>query len=105
MRQQPTRSERVLWAKLAVGKQGACFRRQVVVAGGLIVDFMAPAHKLIVEVDGPYHVESARTRADARRQRRLERAGYRVLRLSAELVLSDLPEALRRVRQALGLAE
>jgi very-short-patch-repair endonuclease len=77
----------------------------VVVAGGLIVDFMAPARKLIVEVDGPYHVEPARMRADARRQRRLERAGYRVLRLSAELVLSDLPEALRRVRQALGLAE
>jgi hypothetical protein len=30
-------------------------------------------------------------RADARRDKRLERAGYRVLRLPAELVLSNLP--------------
>jgi very-short-patch-repair endonuclease len=105
MRREPTRSERVLWNALAAGKQGASFRRQAVVAGGLIADFLAPARKLIVEVDGAYHATPARRRADARRERRLERAGYRVLRLSAELVLSDLPAALRRVRQALGLAE
>jgi len=102
MRREPTRSERALWNEISAAKQGASFRRQAVVADGLIVDFLAPARKLVIEVDGAYHLEPARKKADARRQHRLERAGYCVLRLSAELVLADLPEALRRVREALA---
>jgi len=102
MRRTPTRTERVLWNELSAGKLGVSFRPQIVVAGGLIVDLLAPAEKLIVEVDGAYHAEPRRGRADARRDRKLEHAGYRVLRLSAELVLSNLPEALRRVREALA---
>jgi very-short-patch-repair endonuclease len=100
MRQEPTSSERLLWAELSGGKLGVCFRRQVVV-GASIVDFMAPARKLIVEVDGRYHGHIRRQRADARRDKRLERAGYRVLRLPAELVLSNLPEAVRLIAAAL----
>jgi very-short-patch-repair endonuclease len=51
-----------------------------------------------VEVDGGYHGD--RARADARRDRVLERAGYRVLRLSEELVTRNLEMALARVRAA-----
>jgi very-short-patch-repair endonuclease len=66
------------------------------------VDFLAPARKLVVEVDGGYHGSAGRQRADARRDKRLERAGYRVLRLPAELVLSNLKEARRLVSAALA---
>jgi very-short-patch-repair endonuclease len=48
----------------------------------------------LVEVDGGYHAR--RGGADARRA--LVRAGYRVLRLEAELVMSDLPAAVARIR-------
>lgn len=89
MRSEPTASERVLWAELAGSKLGVGFRRQAVVAG-CIVDFLAASRKLVVEVDGGYHRTAARRRADARRDRRLERAGFRVLRLPAELVLSNV---------------
>jgi very-short-patch-repair endonuclease len=73
----------------------------------LVVDeperlFAAPARKLIVEVDGGYHGDLRRQRADARRDKRLQRAGYRVLRLPAELVLGNLPRAVEQVRAALG---
>ncbi|HHH30751.1 MAG TPA: DUF559 domain-containing protein, partial [Polyangiaceae bacterium] len=44
------------------------------------------AQQLIVEVDGGYAVE--RATADARWDRALERAGFRVLRLSEELVVA-----------------
>jgi len=54
---------------------------------------------LIVEVDGGYHAR--RVTADARRDRKLTRAGYRVVRLQAELVMRDLPAAVRAVRRAL----
>lgn len=101
MREQPTSSERLLWAELSGGKLGVWFRRQVVV-GTSIVDFMAPARKLIVEVDGGYHGDARRQRSDARRDERLERAGYRVLRLPVGLVLGNLPQALQQVRAALG---
>jgi very-short-patch-repair endonuclease len=63
-----------------------------------IGDFVAPALKLIVEIDGSAHVH--RRRADGRRDEKLGRLGYRVLRLDAELVVHDLPAAVARVREA-----
>jgi very-short-patch-repair endonuclease len=83
----------------AVPALGVEFRRQVVIADRFIVDFLAPAQKLIVEVDGPYH-HSVRIR-DARRERKLQRLGYRMLRLEAELVVRDLAGAFARIRAAL----
>ena len=64
------------------------------------MDFLAPAQRLIVEVDGRWHEH--RTAADARRDRKLERLGYRVLRLQADFVLRDLPAAVAMVRAALA---
>lgn len=101
MRGEPTASERALWEQLSGSKLGVGFRRQAVVAG-CIVDFLAPSRKLIVEVDGGYHRTAPQRRADARRDRRLERAGFRVLRLPAELVLTGIAQATRLVRAALA---
>jgi len=53
----------------------------------------------VVEVDGEYHVQ--RSAADASRDSKLRRIGYRVLRIPAALVMSDLPAAVVRVRAAL----
>lgn len=66
------------------------------------MDFFAPAVGLVVEVDGKWHVDRALT--DARRDRRLQRAGLRVLRLPAELVLRDIERAVELVRAALAAA-
>jgi len=78
---------------------GVLFRRQVPLLGRFIADFLAPAERLVIEVDGGYH---ERTRAaDDRRERKLASAGYRVLRLDAELVLRDVHAAVKRVRAAL----
>ena len=45
--------------------------------GRFIADFLAPAERLVIEVDGGHHTEQAR--ADAHRDAVLARAGYRVL--------------------------
>jgi very-short-patch-repair endonuclease len=95
MRTRHNPAEIALWQLLRAGQQGAWFRRQVVLLGSCIVDFYCPAARVIVEVDGDYHAEPARRRADARRARRLVNAGYRVVRVSAELVLADAEAALR----------
>ena len=97
MRHNGTDTERALWRELSGSKLGVAFRRQVPV-GRYVADFMAPS-LMIVEIDGGYH--SRRVTADARRTRVLERLGYRVLRLDAELVSRQLPLAVEAVREAL----
>jgi very-short-patch-repair endonuclease len=97
-RSAPTLSEARLWEALRGGRLGVGFRRQAVVEG-FIVDFLAPSLRLVVEVDGGYHAQ--RARADARRDRVLARAGYRVVRVSAATVMGDLNGALEVIRYCL----
>ena len=94
MRYEPTPSELALWRCLSGKKLGVVFRRQVPVHR-FILDFLAPAVRLAVEVDGSWHAH--RRSADARRDEKLRRLGYRVLRLDAKMVLRDLPAAVGRV--------
>ncbi len=94
----PSWPEQVLFRAIRGGRLGVGIKRQVVL-GPYIADFVVPSRRLVIEVDGAQH---ARQRsADARRDRALGRLGYRVLRLDADLVVKQLPEALRRVREAL----
>ncbi len=96
LRDAPTASEELLWRALRGRRLGVTFRRQVLI-GRYIVDFVAPAVRLVVEVDGSFHVGR---RQDARRDAALESAGYRVLRLEAHFVLTELDAAVARVRAA-----
>jgi very-short-patch-repair endonuclease len=99
-RHAPTAPEAKLWSELSARKLGVTFRRQVPIAHRFIADFYAPACKLIVEVDGPHHARQRR--ADARRDAKMRRLGYRVFRLSAELVMTDLPAAVALVSAAIA---
>jgi very-short-patch-repair endonuclease len=71
----PTESEALLWRALSAGKLGVAFRRQMVLGNRFIVDFVAPRVRLVVEVEGSYHAQ--RAAADARRDSKLGRLGYR----------------------------
>jgi leucyl-tRNA synthetase len=99
MRVYGTESERRLWRCLVNRKLGVPFRRQYVL-GERIVDFVALSARLIVEVDGASH--AGRQRADERRDRELERLGYRVLHIEARDVMSDLVGVVARIRGVLG---
>lgn len=94
MRLAPTDSEARLWGALRSSQLGVAFRRQVPLLG-FIADFYAPSLRLIVEVDGGYHAR--RATADARRDRKLARAGYRVLRVEAAEVMRELPAAIAKI--------
>ena len=98
MRHNGTETERALWFHLSANKLGVTFKRQVVI-DRFIVDYLASSVRLVVEVDGGYH--SQRVVADTRRTRVLERLGYRVVRLDAQVVLRQLAVALEAVREAL----
>jgi very-short-patch-repair endonuclease len=99
MRNAPTCSEAALWQHLRGGALGAAFRRQVPI-GRFIADFACLSARLVIEVDGGYHVE--RSAADARRDAYLARLGFCVLRIPANLVTGDVSAALALVRGALA---
>jgi very-short-patch-repair endonuclease len=98
----PTTSEERLWRELVNSKLGVPFRRQLVIGNRFIVDFAAPSVKLVVEVDGSSH--HRKRQADRRRDEKLERLGYRVLRLEAKLVVEQPARALERIRRSIAAA-
>lgn len=99
LRQHATLSEQRLWSALQGSRLGLPFRRQVVISR-YIADLVCIKARLVVEVDGGVH--EGRARLDARRDSILQRAGYRVLRIPAALVTSDLEAAIALIREALG---
>jgi very-short-patch-repair endonuclease len=90
----------VLWQALRGGALGLAFKRQVPLGDRYIADFFAPLVGLVVEVDGSVH-RSSRA-ADRRRDEKLRRLGYRVVRVDAALVLRNANAALSVISAALG---
>lgn len=67
------------------------------------VDFAWPEARLIVEYEGEYHFDGLQIARDDERYRRLEQAGWRVIRLSAA-DLRDLDAVVRRIQDELRRA-
>ena len=80
LRKSMTPQEVKLWVHLRTWrKRGYHFRRQSP-REGYIVDFVCMRHKLVIEVDGGQHNENAHAARDRKRDRALNREGFRVLR-------------------------
>lgn len=95
-----TPAESLLWNQLHAGRFcQAKIRRQHVIAG-FIVDFYCHAARLIVEVDGEIHAYQASE--DASREGALTGLGLRVICLSNEAVINDLPSMLRIIASAIA---
>jgi very-short-patch-repair endonuclease len=92
MRSAPTSTEARFFEAVRGRQLGVAFRRQVPLLGRYIADFLVPALKLIVEIDGEVHAN--RRQADARRDRALRRAGFSILRIDARIVRDDLARAV-----------
>ena len=87
LRKTPTDAERALWNILRGRQVSGCkFRRQAPI-GHYIVDFVCFENRLVLEVDGGQHLESASY--DAARTAWLEREGFRVLRFWNNQVLQE----------------
>ncbi len=91
LRRRMTDAERVLWGRLRNGQLvGQKFRRQSPI-GPYVVDFLCEARRLVIELDGGQHADSA---SDAARTARLESEGYRVIRFWNNDVLTNLDGVL-----------
>lgn len=102
LRRDMTDAERTLWyAVRAKRLEGLSFRRQVPV-GPFIVDFLCPAHRLIIELDGGQHGADEALHYDAERSAWLSAKGYRVLRFWNQEVLTNLDGVLTGILAAVG---
>ncbi len=102
LRTDMTDAERLLWSRLR-GKQilGVQFYRQKPL-GPYIVDFHAPAAKLVVELDGSQHFDEAGQVSDRRRDAYLETLGLRVLRFDNLQVLKETEAVLETIFGVVG---
>ena len=101
LRSEMTESERLLWSRLRRKQlHGTQFYRQKPI-GSYIVDFYAPAARLVVEVDGSQHQDNIHAQNDAHRDESLKGQGLRVLRFTNLQVLQDLDSVVGVVAEAL----
>ncbi|PKL75126.1 MAG: hypothetical protein CVV27_16995 [Candidatus Melainabacteria bacterium HGW-Melainabacteria-1] len=102
LRNAATEAEKALWQALK-GKQmmGWKFRRQHGM-GVYIVDFYCPAARLVIEVDGGYHLAPAQQQKDAAREAFIPARGIRFLRFTNQQVLEELPAVLDAIARTLG---
>jgi very-short-patch-repair endonuclease len=93
-----TDAETRLWSRLRAHRLSAfSFRRQTTI-GPYIVDFVCLDARLIIELDGGQHADSAR---DARRDSWLRQQGFTILRFWNNDVFSNLPGVLEVISASL----
>jgi very-short-patch-repair endonuclease len=97
LRRNMTDAERALWRVLRDRKDGYRFRRQESI-DHYIVDFVCFKARLVIEVDGGQHSESA---ADKQRDSHLTSHGFRVLRFWNNDVLSNFDAVHQSILEAL----
>ena len=93
-----TDAERRLWAKIRMKQlKGYQFYRQKPV-GDYIVDFFCPMAKLVIEIDGSYHLVGETIEYDRIRDDYLSSLGLRVLRFTNTDVLTDIETVVDSIR-------
>jgi very-short-patch-repair endonuclease len=86
LRNQPTDPEKRLWHFLRAQQlRGRKFRRQAAI-GPYIVDFVSFDDKLIIELDGPQHLDQEAIDHDDRRTNWLTARGFQVVRFRNQVL-------------------
>ena len=96
-----TEAESLLWQVVRDRRLcGLKFRRQFPIEP-FIVDFACVEHRLIVELDGPYHDDVYED--DQSRQQRLEIDGWQLIRFHNEELLENVEAVAFAIARKLGL--
>ena len=99
LRSNQTGAEKKLWWRLRNRQVVGCkFVRQEPV-GPYICDFVCREHRLVIEVDGGQHAESA---ADEKRDHWLTSHNYRVMRFWNNEVLKNIEGVLETIHDAVN---
>ena len=99
LRRNMTQTEQLLWEKLCNKRlNGLKFRRQHPIHR-YIVDFYCHQLKLIIELDGSYHISSGQRLYDEFRDEEMNQFGLTVLRFTDNQILSDMEGVIYEISQ------
>jgi very-short-patch-repair endonuclease len=96
-RKEPTPAELVLWSRLRNKQIGYKFRRQHPIYP-FVVDFYCSKVNLIVEVDGPIHINPDNQSKDKDREKILESTCNNILRVTNDDVLNNLEAVINLIK-------
>ncbi len=101
LRHNMTRAEKLLWGQLRNRKMnGFRFRRQHPI-DEFIVDFFCYEAKLVIELDGDVHMDSAQMERDIERTRILNCHGLFVIRFKNEEVETNMKYVISQINKEL----
>lgn len=95
LRKKQTRAEKHVWYDLFKNFPYKVYRQRPI--GTCIVDFYIPRGKLVIGIDGEYHVSKEQREKDRLRDQALESLGYVVIRFSNGEVMNDLDWVKERI--------
>ena len=98
LRDNSTEAEEKLWLAVKNNQiEGFKFRRQHPLSF-YIADFYCHALKLVIEIDGGYHLTEEQLLLDEKRTKDIEFQGLKVIRFTNEEVLLLLPEVIAKIK-------
>ena len=103
LRNRLTEPEKILWEKLRLNQLGYRFKPQHPIHE-FIVDFYCHKARLIVEIDGGYHLEKDQLEYDLNRSNTLEEFGLTIIRFKNEDVLERIDFVLDEIKRKLKKA-
>ena len=99
LRHQGTTAEAYLWTHLQQKKlEGRKFRRQHSILI-FIVDFYCAEERLVIELDGQYHMNPTAEEKDTARTKKLEELNIRVIRFENRSVFDNLDWVLEEIKR------
>lgn len=99
LRENPTEAEEKLWLAVKDNQiEGYKFRRQHPLSI-YVADFYCHALKLVIEIDGDYHLAEGQQLLDNKRTSDIEFQGLKVIRFTNEEVLLKLSEVMDRIKE------
>ena len=96
LRNNPTCAENLLWKKLRNNQLEVKFRRQHPISD-YIVDFYCHKLKLVVEIDGGYHLTRDQKKYDKYRAEDLSELGITIIRFTNDQVENDIKKVLNEL--------
>ena len=98
LRLNQTEAEEKFWYAVKDNQiEGYKFRRQHPLSI-YIADFYCHALKLVIEIDGGYHLSEEQQLLDKKRTTDLEFQGLKVIRFTNEEIISNLEEVLSKIK-------
>ena len=97
LRKNQTEDEKLLWSYIKSNQLGVRFKRQHPI-WMYIADFYCHELKLVIELDGPIHLQKAVMENDKIREEDLKSFGIRVIRFSNSELRTDLAKVIEKIR-------